>query len=79
MPEPWTGSKCRSCDERIIWAKSATSGKAIPIDAEPVDNGNIRLGRDDDGLVAIYAGEGPGTRYVSHFATCPDRDGWRKP
>lgn len=28
---------CRTCRRRILWAKSVTTGSAIPLDPEPVD------------------------------------------
>lgn len=53
----------------------------IPLDVEPVDDGNIVLGRDDDGPVAMYLRKDETTtrdRYVSHFATCPHAAEHRK-
>jgi len=78
-------STCRSCDAEIRWAKTA-AGKVIPIDAEPVPNGNIQLGyvggymvaivvNADDALAAQAAGE---ELYLSHFATCPNASRHRK-
>ncbi len=66
-------SACRSCGARIVWAKTST-GKAIPVDADPVEHGNIVL---SSGGVAEVGPAGSGT-HVSHFATCPERDEWRK-
>lgn len=53
----------------------------MPIDAEPVDNGNITLTRD--GCCIVHGGtmfDNPpaGRRYVSHFATCPNARSHRK-
>jgi hypothetical protein len=56
------------------------------VDAEPVENGNIILSeRIGDVPLAMYVPPieqptlipGP-PRYVSHFATCPDAEKWRK-
>jgi hypothetical protein len=83
-------SRCRSCDAEIVWAVT-DSGKRIPVDAEPVDGGNVLL--SDRGVQA-----GPRTplatavgkrvqpslfgddslRYTSHFATCPHADTHRR-
>ena len=75
---------CRSCGAEILWTVTH-KGRPMPVDAEPVEGGNIRLRHDDDGIVAEYPGkehpslfEAPRPRYVSHFATCPERDEWRK-
>ena len=83
-------AKCASCDADIEWCVSLTSGKRIPLDAVPVaEGGNVyKVGRNDEEsgapIVAfdkrgvhlpIFDGE---PRYVSHFATCPNSDEWRK-
>ena len=39
-------SRCTSCRARIVWARSATTGKAMPIDVEPHADGNIVLRLD---------------------------------
>lgn len=38
----FTVSECRSCSAAIIWAQTQ-KGKRMPVDAKPVENGNIRL------------------------------------
>ncbi len=77
---------CRSCHQRITWLKTP-SGKAMPVDEDPTEDGNIVIDVDHGQLVARVfqtaemareaAPEEP--RYVSHFATCPDGPKWRKP
>lgn len=63
--------KCRSCGAAILWA-TTEKGKAMPLDAEPAENGNINL----VGGVAKVVKPGemlPGIPlYLSHFATCPN-------
>jgi len=62
-------TRCRSCGAPILWAKTA-KGKAIPLDPEPSQVGNIEL----DGQTARYVSpdmNALGRRYVSHFSTCP--------
>jgi hypothetical protein len=83
-------SACRSCGASIRWAKVATSGKSIPLDAEPVANGNLvfRLAAGDDGSEVIYVrapseggligDEYAGRRFISHFVTCPNAGQHRK-
>jgi hypothetical protein len=34
---------CVSCGGGIIWAINGTTGKRMPVDAEPVENGNVVL------------------------------------
>lgn len=80
--------RCRSCGALILWART-TKGKRVPIDAGPVENGNIRLAYAGDGSDPVAHYEPPGQpalpdvepepRYVSHFATCPQAREWRNP
>lgn len=83
------GERCRSCGAPIIWAQTV-NGKAMPIDAEPVPDGNVLLtGRRVETRRGTLApecrveGDTPmfpdgADRYMSHFATCPQADQWRK-
>lgn len=67
-------SQCRSCGASIEWARSATSGRPVPLDPDPAERGNVVVERDSAGELwaTTVAGDqaGPGLR-VSHFATCP--------
>ena len=68
---------CRSCEAPILWAKTAKTGKAIPLNPEPVP-------ADTPGALVIINGAAYGKTaidrigtigaswYVSHFATCPN-------
>lgn len=70
-------ASCRSCEAEIIWATS-TTGKAIPLDAQPTANGNLSLVA---GTAHAYTAEDERLkreRYTSHFATCPEAGQWRK-
>lgn len=69
-------AKCRSCGAEIVWAKTET-GKSIPIDAEPVNEGNIHL-KDGVAYVDKSCMGLPGPHYKSHFATCPHAAKHRK-
>lgn len=68
---------CRSCEAKIIWTVTER-GNRMPVDADPVSWGNIRLTQDDPPR-AIYlrreeceAARVAGERlYVSHFSDCP--------
>lgn len=73
-------SLCRTCQAAIIWAVSE-SGTNCPIDAEPVEHGNIVLTvRPPLAPLArvLSAGEQAlASKYTNHFATCPDAPAWR--
>lgn len=81
-PEGYRIDACRSCDAAIIWATTA-GGKAMPVDAEPVEDGNVELASTNGhrGPVATVL-TGPsllgGPLRKSHFATCKDADTWRQ-
>lgn len=68
-----------------MWVKNV-AGKRLPIDPEPVPNGNVvPMWVDGERRVRIATADHPipddytGDRFVSHFATCPQADEWRKP
>lgn len=74
--------ECRSCHAPIMFIPSMR-GALIPLDAQPVPNGNVVIidGRANvigpgDLLGELWAGL---PHYLSHFTTCPDADQWRKP
>jgi hypothetical protein len=83
-----TQLRCRSCDAPMFWAETV-NGKRIPIDAVPVHDGNIRIIQRPNLIpLAVYQTQietfkhwpkiASAETYVSHFATCPQRDSWRK-
>jgi hypothetical protein len=62
---------------------TTASGKAMPIDPEPMPHGNVELVTEDVGTIAVVhaqpdAGPSASVRYVSHFFTCPDGPSWRR-
>lgn len=57
-------SKCRSCDEYIVWMKTE-AGKNMPVDADSVDESDELLFDPD--------------KHISHFATCPNENQHRRP
>lgn len=67
------GGTCRSCGAPVEWAMLVKSSKKMPFDAP---------------IVAVLTKHDPATHRVietidsavttSHFASCPDRDKWRK-
>lgn len=58
-------STCRACGAGIRWART-TAGKAIPLDAEPTDAGNVILeyGAVDDAAGSAAGGTGSPTAHV---------------
>lgn len=76
-------STCASCSARIIWCRSASSGKHMPVDIEPTAEGTIVLDATPmQPIATVLSGaelataraarpENPRLR-TSHFATCPD-------
>ena len=74
-----TGFKCRSCGAAIFWARTP-NGKAIPLDAEPTEDGNVVV---NGGQALVFTKGSPtvadGTvKYTCHFQTCKDAAKHRK-
>lgn len=71
---------CRSCGAAVVWAVT-DAGKRMPIDPEPVVVGNLILDQRD-GQYRVRSAPPVATplpkRWVSHFATCPQADKWRR-
>lgn len=76
-------SKCKSCGAEIIWVPTE-SGKMMPCDAKPIsyredDNGSLTLVTSDGRVIKAKADATSDTfGYISHFATCPSANEWRK-
>ena len=56
----------------------------MPVDPEPVEDGNIWVLRTEQGtpiigvaLASNFVPTAEALRYVSHFVTCPQADDWR--
>ena len=66
-------STCTSCQAPIVWGTHSISGKAIPLDPDPVETGNlaVRPGAQVRYLTKDGQPEPGEWRAVSHFATCP--------
>lgn len=76
-------SRCKSCGKEIIWIKTS-GGKNMPCDA----NG-IPYRENKEGSMILVTQEGKTVRatedreakqigFTSHFATCPNANGWRR-
>jgi hypothetical protein len=74
---------CRSCKQPIRWAVTA-GGQYMPIDRDPVVDGNLRLERKPADLPRVVVVP-PSDRvdderlFVAHFRTCEHPDVWKKP
>lgn len=76
---------CRSCNAPIVWAITAAKGRNMPLDPEPVDDGNVWVIEHPlHGLpvvgVALQHSDIPGDveTFVSHFVTCPNASQHRR-
>lgn len=81
-------SKCKACQADIRWIRSK-AGKSMPVDPSefpvvPDDDGNVWAVTDDG---EVFRGRTCSESYeaerwvyamVSHFATCPNADQFRK-
>jgi hypothetical protein len=72
----WQDSKglgtCRSCGAKVEWAE-LTSGRRMPFDPPIVavrSQGSVLDGRVIEMVDSAVS--------ISHFATCPDANKWRK-
>jgi hypothetical protein len=71
-------STCRSCEAEILWASTCT-GKPMPVNAMPCDDGNLVLQGEPPNRVALQRlPMDVGPFYASHFATCPNAEQHRK-
>jgi len=75
--------ECRSCQAKVIWAVT-TRARPMPVDAEPVPDGNIRLEHRGEGTTPLARVLTTTQRFgltslrKSHFASCRDSDTWRQ-
>lgn len=82
--------KCRTCSAPVLWARSASTGKPMPLELDE-ERGNIVIDgynrahafRDHAAaLLAVDRNESgeleqSGVTYISHHATCGRGDDWR--
>ncbi len=87
-------AKCKSCGAPVLWLTHRGTGKAMPIDVEPSEDGNVILFGHPTGNTGtvtftafkVLSGE-PLAQYrenhtqlrTSHMATCPQAADFRKP
>jgi hypothetical protein len=83
--------KCRGCGAEISWIKMPISGKAMPVDPEPVKvaygegsdtfvmgDGMMIVGKKLEDMEYRRGDEMVLEAYISHFATCPAAGKFRK-
>lgn len=79
-------SRCKSCGAEIMWI-TTTTGKKMPVDADPVQFHQDPAGREIfvtkggavvRGITAKAGEKDVSTGYNSHFATCPFADQHRR-
>lgn len=78
-------ARCKACGAEIIFIKTRIGGKLMPCDADPVYYGP---GKEDKVMtnqreiiscrILPDAHGAIGTGYVTHFATCPFADDFRR-
>lgn len=72
-----TTCRGRKCGAPIRWVRTA-AGELMPLDAEPVAEGNVELLEDGTAIVhgqpLLFATD----LYLSHFATCPNAKEFRR-
>ena len=74
--------KCRACGARILWLKT-TKGKNMPVDPGVI---RFHAAGGPETFVTVNGKVERGARsttgaelgYISHFATCPEADRFRK-
>lgn len=81
-----SGSKCRSCGAAIDWI-TTESGKKMPVNKKFIPaiedpNGDINAVTGDGRVIrcrVVMAGtEGAISVRISHFASCPQANQWRR-
>lgn len=79
-------SPCRACHAPMMWAITDVTGKRVPLDPEPVADGNVIIvARNRKGTPIVQflkKGQDPldseAARYVTHHVTCTDPESFRK-
>lgn len=79
---------CSSCQAPIVWCTTYETGARMPVDPDPVIGGNVRildpdrnppLAKVTGAAIDLFDERDDGTRYVSHFVTCPNAAEHRRP
>ena len=76
-------SLCRSCGQQVEWV-TTTKGKKMPVDPEVVEyedaeKGTVLVTEGGNVITVNEFQRMPNVRgRISHFATCPQADQWRR-
>jgi hypothetical protein len=65
---------CKACGAAVLWVESVKNDRPMPVDPLPHPDGNLRLERRGNGLLAHVLPKRaprPERTYRPHFATCP--------
>lgn len=81
-PRQYDTSQCTSCKKPIIWTVTDRD-KRMPVDAQPSDAGSVALSIQDgvvrSRVVPAKLRFGRTNLRTSHFATCSNAAGHRRP
>ena len=69
-------SRCRSCDDAIVWMETKT-GRRMPVNADSVDEADLEWLPASPGRFKATPLFDP-DQHESHFATCPEADTHRR-
>ena len=77
VPAGATPGYCSSCRAPILWVRTGRNRKAKPLDRRPRGDGNMVI---ENELAVVYQPllHSTFTRYMTHFATCPQGAQWSK-
>jgi hypothetical protein len=71
-PDKPGAGQCLLCGAAIIWRDHETTGRAMPIDAEPDDAGNVvLLPQGKYRILPLSERKLDQVHYTSHMGTCP--------
>lgn len=64
---------CRSCGAAIVWAVTG-DGKRVPLNVDAMERRLAQVDELEDGTPVVRSVR----TWVTHFATCPHADTWRR-
>ncbi len=77
IPAGATPGYCSSCNAPILWARTGRNDKAKPLDRRSRGDGNMVIENERAVIFQPLIHTGM-TRYMTHFATCPQGAQWSK-
>ena len=74
-----SNGRCRSCGAPVIWV-TTSEGKSMPVDPDIEHGGNVYLQAMGNGEIYAVVGKPSAEERgrLSHFATCPHAEKWRR-